>query len=389
MTEIPTGEGSILSPAREQLFRKAERELYFPADIYRLGERFGELPPKFANTIVLDVTRISGCHYGAKNVFVPIIRNLEEHGVDITKKQHVPVSPDKTTLIEPSTGNGWVALADAARMLGYEYVVIMPDGLPEARYRHPDGEPVKIIRTPAEDYANGMPKALQALLNQNPRRLRNGEKIYVTPDHAVRGADITIQTMSELGRQVITYLGEPHGRIRIFASMGNGSSLCAIGGYLKRHSGAKVIATESFAYGGGYDRFAKDRSSPSYKELYGMEPDSPHLMAKFSAYGTNVRFDKELPLQERAFRSGLIDSYELFSDAEVMTVYEELGPSENFLRNAVSLPNRDQLPRDLYEVYGNSTLGNFVVASQYIDEDEVEEGEYENIVVAYDGRKNY
>jgi len=101
------------SPEREELFRKAERELRHLAQVYSLGERFEGLEPELASITMLDVTQIPGCHYGLKNVFVPIIRNLENRRLPGGTSRMV-VSPETAILVEPSTGNGWVAFSDAS-----------------------------------------------------------------------------------------------------------------------------------------------------------------------------------------------------------------------------------------------------------------------------------
>lgn len=380
--ERRSGKSHVLSSEREQIFRSAEKELNFPVQVYRLGDRFEGLVPELARLTMLDVTQIPGCHYGAKNVFVPIIRHLESMRSSGGKSRMV-VSPDKAILVEPSTGNGWVAFSDAATMLGYEHVVIMPDGLPEPRYHHPAGREVEIIRTPKEEYAEGMPKQLQALMNQNKQRLAQGEKIYVSPNHAVNRSDIAVEAMSDLGRQLLANLGELHEPLRVVISMGNGASLCAVGEYVKNHSkNAKVVATESFAFGGGYDRVAKDKGQASYKELFGIDPGDPALMAKFSAFGTNAPIGIDMPLHARAMAGDLIDDYVIFADSQVLQAYRELQPKEDHVRNALLLPNYSTLPHILYEAYGNSTLANIVVASL------VNKGE-RVVVMAYDGRKQY
>ncbi|MBI4096563.1 MAG: pyridoxal-phosphate dependent enzyme [Candidatus Levybacteria bacterium] len=376
-------ESHMLSPERENLFRSAEAELRFPAQVYRLGDRFEGLTPELADVTMLDVTNIPGCHYGAKNVFVPIIRHLESTRSSDSKSR-VIVSPEKAILVETSTGNGWVAFSDAAEKLGYEHKVIMPDGLPDARYYHPQGRKVEIIRTPKDEYAEGMPKQLRALMNQNRQRLAEGKKIYVSPNHAVASVDITIEAMSDLGRQLIANLGQVHDPLRVVISMGNGASLCAIGEYVKKHSSnAKVIAAESFAYGGGYDNFAKKRGLASYAELFDVDPGNPGLMAKFSAFGTNAPIGIKLPLHERAMNGDLIDDYVLFSDDKVLEAYRELGPTGEHLENALNLSNYSKLPRVLFETYGNSTLANISVASRFA-------GKGERVVaIAYDSRKQY
>ena len=367
---------------RKELFRKAESELRFPAQIYKLGDRFKGLVPELAEITMLDVTQGPGCHYGAKNVFVPIIEYLETERS--SSKSKMVVSPDKTILIEPSTGNGWVAFSDAAEMLGYEHIVIMPDGLPESRYQHPKGRKVEIIRTPKQEYVKGMPKQIQALMDQNRQRLAQGKKIYVCPDHAVGRVNITIEAMSELGRQLVVNLGELHEPLRVVVSMGNGASLCAIGEYVKENrDNTKVVVTESFAYGGGYDRFAQKREHKSYKELFGIEPGDPKLMARFSAFGTNAPTDIEMPLQTRAIDGNLIDDYILFTDTKVLQEYERLKLEEDNIKNAQELPNYSLLPSVLFETYGNSTLANIAVASRFTKNGE------RVVAMAYDSRKNY
>lgn len=369
-----------LTPEREIVFQKTEKDLRYPIDFYRLGDRFEGLGDEIAKVTMLDVTKIPGCHYGAKNVFVPIIHHLES----ARNQGQMTVSPKTAILVEASTGNGWVAFSDAASALGYGHIVIMPDGLPEARYRHPQGRKVEIIRTPKEEYAEGMPKQLEALMKQNKKRVRNGEKIYASPNHAVNGADITIEAMSDLGRQLLAKLPDLREPLRVVISMGNGASLCAVGECVKKHSGgAKVVATESFAYGGGYDWFAAEKGFPQYRELFAIDPGHPTLMAKFSTFGTNAPIGVELPLQTRAIEGGLIDDYILFTDAKVLQAYEELGTGDKSLKNALDLPNYSTLPSVLYETYGNSTLANIAVASRFTKKGE------RVVAVAYDSRKNY
>lgn len=382
MIESQTREYLAISNERKQVFREAEKKLHFTAGVYPLGDRFEGLTPELAHVWVLDVTRVPGCHYGLKNVFVPIIEDLETHGIDVGE-QHVPVSPETAILVEPSTGNGWVAFSDAAETLGYQYVVIMPDGLPEARYRHPAGRRVTIIKTPAQDYAVGMPKQLKKLIKENPQRLADDEKIYVTPNHPISAAEITVKTMSELGRQLLTWVDEAS-PIRAVVSMGNGASLCALGEYLKENSSrSKVVATESFVFGEGYDTFAQLKNLPRYRELYGIDPGNTILMKAFSAYGTNAPIHIELPLQTRAMSGNLIDDYMLFTDSKAVETFKQLIPSGQSLENVARLPNYSNLPQSLFGKFGNSTLANIATASSYTNGKELV------VAMAYDGRGNY
>jgi hypothetical protein len=368
---------------REELFRKAEEKLQHPAEFYRLGERFEGLDQRLSSIVMLDVTKIPGCHYGARNVFVPMIKDLEQERT--REKSSLVISPETTILVEPSMGNGWVAFSDAAEMLGYEHIVVMPDGLPEPRYKHPQGREVQIIRTPKEDFVAGMSRKLKSLINENRQRLRDGKKIYACPDHGVNRVEITAKAMSDLGRQLLENIGEAHDPITIVATMGNGSSIYGIGGYVKEHRpGSKVLVTESFNYGGGYDRFAETRDLPSYKELFGIDPGNPDLMKAFEAYGSNAPIGITMPLQERLFAGDIIDRYILFSDNDTNAIYaSDLKPSDNHLKNALSLPNHNELPQALIDTYGNTTIANIAAASRFSSKDEVV------VAIAYDGRGNY
>ena len=369
---------------RENLFKAAERDLRFDAQFYRLGDQFTDLPADLAEVNVIDVTKIPGCHYAVRNVFVPIIHHLELKGVRVGEERF-QVNPDTSILVEPSTGNGWTAFSDAASYLGYEHVVVMPDGLPEARYKHPLGRKVEIIKTPTEDYALGMPRQMaNMVVYDNIDRAKRGEKIYVSPNHAVSASDIAVEAMSEIGRQLLANLDGSDDPLRVVISMGNGASLCSIGEYVKKHrEDTRVVATESFNFGGGYDRFAKIKDLPGYQELFGIEPGNSDLMAKFSTYGTNAPIGIELPLQTRAINGELIDKYALFTDSPVLRAYEKLQPGERCLNNAYKLPKYDRLPRVLYERYGNSTLANIAVASKFTVNGE------QVVAMAYDGRENY
>ncbi|QQG43365.1 MAG: pyridoxal-phosphate dependent enzyme [Candidatus Daviesbacteria bacterium] len=372
-----------LSPDREQLFKEVTSLLHYQAEVYPLGERFTSLPENLANIVVLDVTKVPGCHYGLKNVFVPIIRNLEE----TRDKGRTRIAPDNAILVEPSTGNGWTAFSDAAEALGYEHIVVMPGGLPEARYKHLSGRSVTIIKTPKELYAEGMPVQVKALVDSNLDRIRRKEKIYASPNHAVSAGDITVATMVELGKQLVDQL-QPKLPLTVIASMGNGASVCALGEYVKANTkNARMIATESFAYGGGYDWFARLNHRKRYKDAYGIQPGNRTLLAEFSTYGTNAPIGIELPLQTRAIEGGLLDDYALFTDKQVMRGLDRI--PFMFLRTwwewyqASLLPNYSKLPQSLIDTYGNSTLANIAVAER------VQKPGRITVAMAYDGRGNY
>lgn len=369
-----------LTPDRERLYEETAARLHFKAEVYPLEDRFYRLPLSLARIFVLDVTRVPGCHYGLKNVFVPIIKNLEE----IRNKGETRVTPDNVILVEPSTGNGWVAFSDAAEALGYEHVVVMPDGLPEARYQHPLGRFAKIIKTPKELYAKGLPLQVKSMLDSNTERIKKGEKIYVSPNHAVAAGDIAVSAMAELGKQLVNQL-QPKRPLTVVVSMGNGASACALGEYVKNHTlQARIIATESFAYGGGYDWFARQHSWRRYAEIYGFEPGNPIVLAGFKTWGTNAPIGVNLPLQARAIEGPLLSDYALFTDDDVLRAHANT-PATSMMEGIAPrlLPNYSNLPSCLIYTYGNSTLANIAVAERAQEPGRI------TVAMAYDSRNNY
>lgn len=369
-----------LSPEREQLFEEVAAKLHYQAEVYPLGERFIGLPENLSRIVLLDVTQVPGCHYGLKNVFVPIIRNLEE----TRNKGKTRVTPETAILIESSTGNAWIALEDAAKATKYESIIIMPDGLPESRYQHPLGIPVQIIKTPRELYVQGLPLQLEEMMGSNLARIRNREKIYVSPNHSVAAGDITVNTMKELGKQLIDRL-QPKLPLDVYLSMGNGASACALGEYVRDNTeDARVIATESFAYGGGYDRFMAIHGGKRYEEIFGFKPGNPTLMEAFKIWGTNAPIGVDLPLQGRAINGSLLFGYRLFADEDTLRAFAQIPiTSRAEVAVARALPNYDMLPDRIKETYGNSTLANIAVAAHSYDPTRI------TVAMAYDGRGNY
>ena len=385
---LSEGSQHILSPGREALFDQLEGEMLHEARVYRLTDRFPELPQNYQDIYVVDVTEIPGCHYGLRNVFVPIIRHLERTGVRVGE-EIVPVTPDTAILVEPSTGNGWVASSDAATRAGYEHIVVMPDGLPEARGRHPDGREVMIIRTPAALYARGMPRAMGELISQNRDRRARGDKIYVSPNHPIGAADITIEAMSELGRQALAGLEGEYRRLVVVVSMGNGASLWGLAGPIREsRPDAYITATESFACGTAYEEW-RTRGGlhiQSYQERFGIEPATKEMMEAFSLLGTNAPIGVILPLQERAYAAGLVSRIQLVADDPVLAAYRKLRPGTLWQHNANMLPNLSDEPEELQAVFGNSTLANIAAAA---DESMYWDGHRAFVVMAYDGRSQY
>jgi len=368
---------------RQQLFDKLDGELKGNAEFYFLDERFPE--EEFPEIICIDVSQVEGCHYGHNNVFVPLIERLEKQGISIDGEVH-QVTPDKAILIEPSTGNGFIAFTKAAHLLGYETKVIMPDGMPEARYRGGENYAAEIIRTPAEKYARGMPERIEELIAQNRQRLKSGEKIFASPNHCIgESGDITVARMGLMVKQLDRWMGANYSGVigSLSVSVGNGSSLCGLGEAIKRlNPQTQVHATESFACGLYYNEFARNNGLDSYLKLYGIEPAADILMKHFTEYGTNAPIGIKFPLQKRGLN--IVDNVILCANHELLDAFNNgFNPSMKHFNQASRLPRWDKLPQRLHDHYGNSSLMNIAAAISVAEEDAA------GIAMIYDGRDKY
>lgn len=396
----------LVQDGRVALYEAIEAEFNYKPDIYRAGERFEDLPSDIAPLIFIDVTKVPGCHYGVGNLFLEIMKVIESEGVPVNR-QRIQVRPENTYVVEGSTGNGWVAAARTAVRLGYKFIGVMPDGMPAARYQYegfsnivcfdshnPDdileqkklcasidlafspGISVVIVKTPADQYALGMPRQIKAFLSQNRSRLEEEHRIYVSPDHSVQNAEITVKAMSKIGEEVVNSLGKQNLPTIVVASMGNGASVCAL-----ENTGMALVVTESLNTGLWYDQFAALHDLESYNTRFGIDPANPSLMQKFITYGTNAPLEVLLPLQQRALQT--VSGCVLFTESETLETFLRLGLENTYLQRVLQLPNYSLLPPVLQAAFGNSSLANIAVAKRFIEMGK------EAAVMIYDGRENY
>ncbi len=385
-----------LPQAREAEFARAKESLgYQDARVYRLDEQLNGLPRELPDVVVLEPGKNG--HYGP--VFAHIIEDLENNqrkikvdGVSIP----IPITSNTVTLVETSTGNAKDAFVRAADYLGYECVVVMPSGLPEARYRLPEqdylqGQP-EVIRADSGDYALGMTTKLRELLATNPERVARGDKPYYCLNHAVSAADTTVRAMSKLGEVMAQKIHEKYNKPLgdLVVTMGNGASVCALGLLAKEvYPDLRITAIEALASGWIYDLFAQRHGLESYWEKYGMKPGS--LMPAYTAYGSTAPMKEVLPLQIRAIDE-FVHDFELITDRLTNQAYKEMSPQPSDGQRALiaNLPDTSTLPPELHKFYGNTALMGFVEADKILRRNKMRGGERKLVgTVAYDLRDKY
>jgi cysteine synthase len=362
-----------LSEERLRLFEEAGRELRGEIDVYNLGQSFKEfhhLSSSYNQVYCIDFRRTRGCHYGASNVFVEIIRQLEENGVKVGNEIH-EVNPDTTRFVETSTGNAAEAFVMATNKLGYTgTIVIMPDGLPEARYKNLEKYGAEVVRTKKELYVRGLPLELKKYIKKNKER-KPGEKLSVISNHSVGAIEITFSRMkTAIVEQFPKKYDGPSNPNTLTVTFGNGASINALSEALKAmYSNLKVVGTADFAYGGGYNIFAQQKGLPLYEELYGILNGA--LSSDFSMIGSDFFMGIELPFQKRAFEKKLIDEFVLCTNKTILEAFRKTNPTSEQWKNAKRLPQWDTASPALIRSFGNTSLANIMTAAQNLRPGEI------------------
>jgi cysteine synthase len=373
-----------LSEERLQLFDKLDRELTGDIGVYNLGQKFQKfhhLSPVYNQIYCIDFSENPGCHYSLR-VFVEIIKQLEQNGIKIGN-EICEVNPATTRLVESSTGNAAEAFLIAADKLGYTgSIVVMPDGLPKARYKNLEKYGAEIVRTKKELYVRGLPIELQKYIEKNKQR-KPGEKFFIIPNHSVGASSITSSRMkSSIFEQFPKKYDGPRAPDKLTVTVGNGASLVALAEGLKNiYPDLKIIGTADFAYGRAYNIFAKQKGLPQYEELYGILNGT--LMPYFSLLGADSDVGRELPLQQYALDKKLIDGFVLCTNQAILQAFRETNPTSQQWKNALKLPQWDTAQPALIRSFGNTSLANIMVAVQSLRPDEIA------LVTIYDEARLY
>lgn len=376
-----------LTPERQQLFDIVEAATISSPRIYELNRLH---LPKNNHIIVLDFSHQPGCHY--RGVFVKLIKHLEENGIKIDGETYL-VTPETAILAEASTGNAYEDFAIAANLLGYKdkVKVVMPDGLPEARYSPAKKYGVKIIKTPAQNYAIGMRDGLVRMLKTNSDRVSKGKLFSASPNHS--GKDTGEITTTHMGK-MIDQLVEVYDEVIDFAvfGLGNGSSITGPGRRLIEESASDIYAVEPFATGLAYDMWRPGE----YKETFDIEPANKDLLKNFRIYGLNAPVCKDtsqqgkiLPLQTKAIKE-VVDRIILVNDAEVNSRFKKLKPSSMAKRNADGLVMWDKTQERLINEGYNFGRSSAACIGAALQEFSLKNLRYTNaLCIVYDDTSKY
>lgn len=140
------------------------------------------------------------------------------------------ISPDRTVLIEPTSGNTGIALAWAAAIKGYKITAVMPDSTTVERRQVMKALGAELILTPG---AEGM-KGAVARAKQMVEETENGWLVSQFDNPA--NPEIHRQTTA------LEILEDTDGRIDAFvAGVGTGGTIAGVGEILKKEVGRDVL----------------------------------------------------------------------------------------------------------------------------------------------------
>lgn len=140
------------------------------------------------------------------------------------------ISPDKTLLIEPTSGNTGIALAWAAAIKGYKLIAVMPDSTTTERRQVMKALGTELVLTPG---AEGM-KGAVARAKQMVEETENSWLVSQFDNPA--NPEIHRQTTA------LEILEDTDGRIDAFvAGVGTGGTITGVGEILKKEVGADVL----------------------------------------------------------------------------------------------------------------------------------------------------
>ncbi|MCF7859760.1 MAG: PLP-dependent lyase/thiolase [Candidatus Cloacimonetes bacterium] len=132
------------------------------------------------------------------------------------------ISPNKTKILEVTSGSSGIALARAANIFQYFTTIIVPNILPQTRTSPMNNKYVNVISVPGY-----IPECIDKL------RVLNKETIYFATNHSEEKSDTIIKVFSRIAHEIINEHIDPDYSI---IALGNGTSTLAIAKTLKLHN---------------------------------------------------------------------------------------------------------------------------------------------------------
>jgi cysteine synthase len=206
------------------------------------GRIYGSITETIGDTPLVELKRIAK-EKGVKarilaklEFFNPIASVKDRIGVNMidAMEQAGKITPGKTTLIEPTSGNTGIALAFVAAARGYRLILVMPESMSIERRKMLALLGAELVLTPAPQGMKGAIAKAEELVKATPGAIVPQQ--FENPANP----DIHRRTTAE------EIWNDTGGNIDVFISgVGTGGTITGVGQVLKqRKPGVKIIAIE-------------------------------------------------------------------------------------------------------------------------------------------------
>jgi cysteine synthase len=173
---------------------------------------------------------------GKLEFFNPIASVKDRIGVNMIEglEKSGRISPDRTTLVEPTSGNTGIALAFVAAARGYKLKLVMPESMSVERRKMLALLGAELVLTPAAQGMKGAIAKANEILAENPDALIPQQ--FENPDNPAIHRTTTAEEI----------WNDTQGRVDVFVSgVGTGGTVTGVGEVLKeRNPALRVVAVE-------------------------------------------------------------------------------------------------------------------------------------------------
>ncbi len=206
------------------------------------GRIFNSITDTIGNTPLVRLNRLAKKH-GVKadillklEFFNPTNSVKDRIGVNMIDAMEAAgqIEPEKTTLIEPTSGNTGVGLAFVAAARGYRMILVMPETMSIERRKMLAFLGAELVLTPGPQGMRGAINKAEELLREIPNSVMPQQfKNLANPD--IHRRTTALEIINDTGGKVDAFI----------AGVGTGGTITGVGQVLKEHNpNVRIIAVE-------------------------------------------------------------------------------------------------------------------------------------------------